>query len=421
LLSVAAEADAHGAFPQVRQVVADPGNATRLWARATHGVLRSDDAGKSWSWLCTFAAGFGTTGSPSLAVGADGRVLSATLDGLYSSPNGGCDWSAPGGMPARTVAALVSDPKNPSRLLALTSESAASGSGFESSLDESLDSGTSFAPLSAALDSGTLFLGLGISASEPSRLYLSGVSSAKGVLMRSTDGGKTWEPAVELPLPPGTAPVVVAVHPTNPERVYVVANASSTSSSKGTLLASADGGQSFAAALEKNAPLMGFALSPDGSRAFASYGDPKGGAVVDESSLGLYSAATDADGFDHVQQGPVACVTFVGAELWACTAQFFHGFELGRSVDGGKTFAPVMELPGLDGPLACPAGSTVATTCTAELWDDVCTDIGKCTGGGDGADAADDGGCGCRTRAPSPGAGWALLCLAALGRFRRRR
>ncbi|MDL1949900.1 serine/threonine-protein kinase [Acidobacteria bacterium ACD] len=161
-------------------------------------------------------------------------------------------------------------------------------------------------------------------------------------------------------------------------------------------------------------------FSPDGSQAFAAYGNPRGGVVVVEAELGLYSAKVADNAFARVLEGPVACASFIAGELWACTSQFDQGFELGRSSDGGKTFTPVMELAGITGPLECPAASTVGTVCsnTDFDWEDVCRDIGKCgfgTGGQGNAGSEDDGGCGCRSTSKGANGALGLLALAALG------
>ena len=48
IVALAPAAAAHGAYPAVRQIVADPTDDSRLFARATYGLLTSTDRGKSW-------------------------------------------------------------------------------------------------------------------------------------------------------------------------------------------------------------------------------------------------------------------------------------------------------------------------------------------------------------------------------------
>lgn len=422
-LCATSPAHAHGAFPAARQIVADPSDASRIWVRATHGVLTSSDAGTTWRWLCTKAAGYGGTEEPTLAVTGDGTALMGAFDGLLASSDHGCGWAIPSPSLERTVAGVAVDPKNPSRVVVLTSEGGAGGT-FASELWQSLDAGATFQSLAKNLDPGTLYLSVGISPSDPTRLYLTGLpgsGGAKSVVLRSSSSGQSWEAPVELATSAGATAQIAGVHPTNPDVVYVRANLVTASASEGALLASSDGAQSFGEVLKKAAPLMGFTLSPDGSQAFAAYGNPRGGVVVDTAALGLYRASSADNAFTRVREGPVACASFVAGELWACTSQFDDGFELGRSSDQGQSFSAVMALAELGGPLECPAGSTVATTCTATDWDDVCRDIGKCGAQSGDGDAGDDGGCGCRSAAGRGGGGLAWLALLALAALRRRR
>jgi hypothetical protein len=414
IVALAPAAWAHGAYPAVRQIVADPNDDSRLFARATYGLLTSTDHGKSWRWACSAAAGYGPTESPLLAVGASGAPLMGTFDGLLASADGACTWSKPSTALDRTVTGIA---VGASRVWALTSTSGAAGA-FESELWLSSNGGTSFEKLGAALDDKTLFTDVGVSASDPTRLYLTGSQGAKAVFFRSVTEGKTWEPPVELPTTPGATAQLAAVHPTQPDVVYVRAGFAQTSGSEGVVLASKDGGATFTEALRQKTPLLGFTLSPDGQRAFAAFGDPHAGVALDAAGLGLFSAKTSDDVFGKVRSQPTACVSYVGAELWACTSQADDGFEIGRSADGGASFVKVMELSGLSGPLDCGPSSTVGTTCTAEDRDDLCQDTGNCA---EPEAATDDSGCGCRSATGSGHAGPGLAGLLAVLLLLRRR
>lgn len=416
IITLAPYASAHGAFPAVRQLAADPSDPSRIFARATHGVLSSDDHGQSWRWVCTTAAGYGSTEQPALAVSGSGSLLLGAFDGLLTSPDRSCTW-APNPSLSRTVTGLAVDAKDPNRVVVLMSSSASSG-GFDSELWQSSNAGASYQSVPGPLDATTLFTGVGIAASDPTRIYLSGLQGSKNVVFASDDSGATWAPAVVVPVTPGSTSEIAGVHPNDPDRVYVRAGHAKTQSSEGALLVSHDGAKTFTEVMKHQAPLLGFALSPDGDRVFVGYGDPHGGVTLDQAALGLYSADSDQNVFSRVHPGPVACVTFVGPELWACTSQADHGFEIGRSDDGGVSFTPVMKLSDLAGPLECPAASTVAMTCSAEDWKDVCIDTGKC---GDSAPLDDDSGCGCRSASGTSSAGLvASLVVAALALGRRR-
>lgn len=107
----------------IRQIVADPTDDSRLFARATYGLLTSTDRGKSWRWSCSAAAGYGPTESPVLAVGASGAPLMGTFDGLLASADGACTWSQPAALD-RTVTGIA---VGASRVWVLISTSGAAG------------------------------------------------------------------------------------------------------------------------------------------------------------------------------------------------------------------------------------------------------------------------------------------------------
>src|SRR5262245_5014330 len=45
-------ARANGRYPLAQQLLVDPSDPGHLLLRSTYGVLTSDDAGSTWSWLC---------------------------------------------------------------------------------------------------------------------------------------------------------------------------------------------------------------------------------------------------------------------------------------------------------------------------------------------------------------------------------
>jgi len=425
----------HGAFPQARQIATDPSDASRIWARTTFGVLTSSDSGSTWQWICTQAAGYSSTENPLLGVTGNGTVLAAVFDGLKASTDHGCSWAVPQPSLARTVTGLAVDSANPARALALISRGAGDGS-YENELWRSDDAGKTFAQLGQALDSSGLILSVGVTPGDPQRVYLSGLfalgdagAPVHPAVLTSTDGGMTFG-RTELPTPPGDAPYIAGVHPKDAQKLYVRVDHASTSQgdlAKGTLLYSDDGGTTFSAVLEKSAVMLGFTLSPDGNQALVGFGDPKGSVGVEQADLGLYRGPLGQGSFTRVREGHVGCLTFVGAELWACLSQFEAGFEIGRSSDDGANFTEVMQLAGVEGPLGCPPASTTAGACEG-LWEDACVDIGKCggtagAGGQSPTDGGQDGGCGCRTpsRPAAPALGAGLLVALLLLSTRRKR
>jgi hypothetical protein len=426
-LSLQSAAHAHGAFPQVRQLARDPSAPSRLWARATYGVLRSDDLGATWMWLCTGAAGYGPAEQPAFGVTSTGQVLSGVFDGLLGSKDLGCTWAVPRAELAQSVTGLAIAPGDPGRVLVLFATGKGDGT-FQNDLWGSEDGGETFTEVALDIDPTALLISVAVAPSDPKRIYLAGLlpagSGLTGGLLRSDDAGKTWVKR-DLGTPAGVAPTLLGVHPENRDQLYLkvgISDGLDGGLAEHALRHSLDGGDTTQELLRKNAQLLGFAFSPNGADVFVGFGDPKGAVKVSPSELGLYRSSVASLPFTKVHDGHVGCVSFVGLDLWACLSQFQDGFEIGRSSDGGKTFTGVMQLSGVE-PLSCAPPTQVAVLCGGPVWSDVCADVGKCSGGAgsggqpDGRPAASDGGgCACRSeRRPvaAPALAGALALLGA--------
>lgn len=152
----------------------DP-DSGRLWAAvASEGLYSSDDGGASFD-LVTKDVGAGVMG---LEVLPGGRILAADMQAqkLLWSENGGKTWSTSLDRPAMTVAGAPDDPK---LLLA-------SILGNDAGVVRSADGGTSWDPVLALPE------GAGPIAWAPSDPSIAYVVSLDGTLFRSTDAGLTW-------------------------------------------------------------------------------------------------------------------------------------------------------------------------------------------------------------------------------------
>ena len=117
------------------------------------------------------------------------------------------------------------------------------------------------------------------------------------------------------------------------------------------LVVSKDGGATWTKVFETKtpvlgatSPLLGFALSPDGSMVAA-------GGPVD----GLWTAPASTLAFTQVSTMSALCLTWSPAGLYGCADEMADGFTAGISTDQGKTWTPLLHLAGLCGPLACGA------------------------------------------------------------------
>jgi hypothetical protein len=151
---------------------------------------------------------------------------------------------------------------------------------------------------------------------------------------------------------------VAAVDPTNADRVYVRTRGASR------LLVTGDAGQTFSVAVRFGGPMLGFAASPDGLRAYAGGPDD-----------GLYAVPRDGVPV-RVSDGRVQCLAVVGGDLWECT-DGSNGLLAGVSSDDGASFTARLRSQDIVGPIACP-GDAAAAQCTGMAFQQLCGMIGGC-------------------------------------------
>jgi len=414
----ARSAQANGRFPAAGQVVVDPGDAGHVVLRTTYGILQTADAGKTWQWICEQPVGYGGIEDPAIAVTADGTLLAGIFAGLSASHDRGCSWGFAGGpLDQQYTIDIAVERQSASRAVAVTSTGRPEATAV---VAETLDNGQTWTQAGAALPLDFHALTLEVAASRPQRIYVSGVAGAShdAFIERTDDRGKTW---TELPfdLGRGDGLYIGAIDPADPDRVYARVDAGEDDE----LLASDDGAATWAHVLKGTGEMLGFALSPDGTKIAA--GGPK---------MGLYVAGTGDLEFKQVSTLRVKCLKWHDSGLYACADEFQDGFTLGLSQDDGATFHAVYHLPDLS-PLECAPGTATAMACPA-AWPGVASVLGvkdawadagspEAPPGGDAPPAAplkSESGCGVR---PTPGGEreGALSALLALGisTLRRRR
>lgn len=416
-------ANANGRYPSAGQLVVSPSNPSHLILRTTFGILFSNDTGQNWDWLCEKAVGYGAAvEDPSIAITANDSVLVATFEGLGVSPDHGCSWSfAGGGLDKALLNDVAIHPDSPANAISLvssyTSTLADGGFTYKNQIFGSTDNGASWNQLGQNLDDSFVAETLDAAKSDPQRIYVSGIAgtgtAATGVFLESIDGGNTFkETLVPLVSTDEHAPYIGAVDPLNANRVYL----RTSGSTAGRLLVTDDGGATFRTVFN-GTPLLGFALSPDGTSVFV--GD----------SNGLYQASSTSLTFNQVSNIQVQCLATSGTRIYACSVES-SGFIVGASDDGGKTFAPLLHLATVRGPLSCPS-NTSAEVCIPG-WPTVADTLGA-DAGTTGADAGNNSptpaptkssGCGCAlasSKRTSAGAIAAAIALLVSMIFRRKK
>jgi hypothetical protein len=353
---------ANGRMPGATELTIGKGDPRHLLARATYGLVQSFDGGESWQWICEQAINVSGEADPPLALTADGSVvLLPTTGAALISRDRGCSWQeAPAPLLGHKPIDLTVDPTDPAHVLVLTGTIDAIDDrgvvSYRNALFETRDNAASWREV-GTLPSDLEVETLEIAASDPKRLYVSGTASASpllGVIERSDDGGETWT-RTTLDLPPSSGSLFVsAVDPTNPDRLWVRVPAQGDRFGlfPTSLLLSSDKGASFAMIGATEKGMLGFALSPDGTR--LAYGGPFDGLYV--------GAADGSSPFVQVAALRVRCLRWNADGLYACGSEPQDPFSLGLSTDEGASFRTVYRM--IDTcPQACADGTSFAQSC----------------------------------------------------------
>ena len=372
-LGLASPARANGRFPASSQLALSPKDPSVLLVRATYGLLLSHDAGKTWSWICEPAVGYGNVEDPAMAFTSDGTLVAGLFEGLSIGSPDGCAWSfAPGGLSNKYVIDIALDKVTPSQGVLIISNSVGQDDAgaplFLTQLWQTADSGKTWAQ--AGVDLPPQFLGLtsDTAPSNAQRVYVSGrygPPDYPGAIERSDDRGATWQ---ELAIPGADSthlPYIGGVDPTNPDIVYLRLDADPSD----TLLVSKDGGMTWTTVFTAKRKLYGFAISPDGS-SVAIGGDTDGVLVAPASTLQF----TQASGVG------AKCLTWVASGLYACADEFKDKFTAGVSTDEGKTFTPLMHLADIC-PLVCAATDSGVDQLCPNVWATTASTISATCGG----------------------------------------
>jgi len=384
-------ARAHERYPATQQLIVNPSDPKSLWVQGTYGLLRSQDSGQTWDWICEASVGYSDRiHNPTLTATLDGKIFVAAENGLFSSADHGCSWSADLENVDVKGLSVESDGRHVLALVQVPAVDHYDLVVYRSDLDSQ-----HFAPLVSATFSDLVGEALAVAPSDDQRIYATGAVRCPGplacapgegsaVLLRSRDGGVTWQ-RLAIPGATMTAPAfVAAVHPTNPEIVYVRVQGESKpeAMSPGTieswLLYTEDAGETWKEIFRGPADIQGFLLGGGGSEVLLGLGDSHdaaGARPVDPSALGVYAANAPGFEFTRLMSGQVGCLTRTTTGVFVCGTHAGQQFELGFSSDNGLSASPVLDLGGVRGPLHC---GPKAPECQQE-WLSQCSLLGSCT------------------------------------------
>jgi len=391
-LLFARDALANGRYPLANQLVARPGDPTHLVARTTFGLLRSDDAGAIWTWVCEDALGMlDVAEDPSLALTGDGTTVVAYSQGINVSHDG-CTWTPAVGIPGGRFAVDVTvSPARPHDVLAIElsiDSSSASVSGYSLQLVASADDGATWTDVGAPLP-GFLGATVEVATATADRIYVSGkvLATDQPTLARSDDGGGTFTLQAIAGVASDAGVFIGGVDPVDSDVVYL--RSSPTATAPGRVIVTRDGGATFVDLVTIPGDVSGFALSPDG--ATLAVGGVDTGLFIG-STAGADGSSTAA--FPMTGTVKPSCLTWVGARLLACAKEAIDMFSIAASDDGGGHFTPLLHLGDVT-PADCPASSS-AGICPSK-WPPIAATIGADAG----TPPAPDGGL--ERRKPSSG------------------
>jgi hypothetical protein len=381
VLTVSATALSNGRYPAASQIVVDPNDPKHIVVSATFGFLDSHDEGKTFNWLCEAAVGpAGEEGFDIVvAVTGNGNTVLGLFNGVATTRDG-CNFQAPSELANQVIGDITWRRNTPHQVVGYTIANVVGG--FHSQLVQSNDDGMSWSEVGPPLATTLMPITIDLAPSENSRIYLSALADKtknfSSILMRSDDGGATFQ-SFDIP---GTEQhrlaYIAAVNPVQPDRVYLRVLDDKDGLPITLIYMTADGGQTFEKVFTGTDQLFGFAISPDGTKmAFGGPGD------------GLYVG--DADGSNLARRSDVqpTALTWTPQALYAAADSKLAGFSIGRSVDSGATFEALFKYQSICGVTAC---STRATAACQAQWEMVAPQLGATCGAPDGgrADAAAD-------------------------------
>lgn len=395
-LLAGASARGNGRFPAAQQVVFGAGeHAGRVTFRVTFGLLVSDDDARSFRWLCEEAmfspATPGPAVDPAVEIDAQGRTLFGYGSGVRAWSPDACGVRVLPDLAEREVIDLAITPD----LRTVYGVETTPGTRqwvLRASADD-----LAFTRQGEGVQ-GVRLSTLDVAPSDPTRLYVAGLDEATRapVVLRSDDAGETLRPVSLAPSLLGDEAFIAGVDPARPDDFWLRTNIG-----LGSTLVRVRGGQAEVVARSADA-MLGFARSGDGRTVW--YGSVGGG---------LHRSTDGGDAFERVSPLAIYCLAVRGEELWACGDWLRGPFALGRSVDGGRTFTPVLRFEDVSGPVLCAGeGAASCEPRWPTLRDDLLTPTRRDAGARDAsavdasrdASTADVGAPGDRGVAPTPSA-----------------
>lgn len=316
----------------------DPQDPATIYAVAGSGILKSADGGGTWA-----ATGPGLPAAyiNVLVVDSASNLYVAGGGHIVKSADGGRTWVALDiGLSNPFLSSLVVDPADPSRLYALTPVPQNGGS--QVALLRSTDGGQTWNLVPNALLASSSVTSLVISATAPSFLFAIAPSGPNGTaILKSADGGDSWS-RLNPGLPTGAGVSALIIDPTNSSKIYLAVNFFFADA--GGILQSADGGATWAAIkpdLPANTPLDYLAIDPSSPSTFYALADN-----------GLLKSTDGGLNWSGVTAGlkTIAVAALAVSPVDASTLYTSAGNDVFKSLDGGASWNDLFSFQLFDSP-----------------------------------------------------------------------
>ena len=335
---------ADGAFADSKVILLPRDQPRRIVLSSdVQGLLVSDDAGASFSWICEnaigrFAALFQLGPAPTQ------RMFAITQSGLSMSTDAGCSWQRPEGITRRAGDAFP-DPTDPAHVVSIVQTTIAPDSPqYGDAIVESHDGGASFGePLYKTADAS--ISGVEQAQSDPARLYfvMSSLELQHPYIGRSEDGGASWrliDVTAQLPRRPLVLRIV-AVDPENAQTLYL----RMSDGQRDALVISRDGGETVRVVHQLDGDMSAFLRRTDGTLLLAG---SAGQAFRSDDGATSFVPWIGATGALHIQ-----ALGERDGSLYAVTSSQLDGFAAAVSQDDGAHWRPLLRLSHLRGPMQC--------------------------------------------------------------------
>ena len=331
----------------------------RLLIRTKRGFLVESPATNDFRFLCNTFLGVEDGEDASFAHLGGGVLLLATYaNGALIGSSDGCTWS-----PLTTIMTTPAFDVTVTGTGAETTAYIVGGSPHTGDhFWASRNAGPSWKTWSPLANADYPYTRVRVAASNPSRLYLTGIGlSATGTAIHrmgvSDDGGKT---VVDRLITLGANDLqarVLDIDPLHPDHVYVYVESNGNDIAERVTVTN-DAGQSFKSAVTMHA-IGGFAQSDDGSRVWVG------------GKEGIYRSVDNGGSFAPVASPmtTVSCLAFHSGRLYACG---FVNDQLMVAVsdDYGDSFNKIVSFDQIMQTAECPGANPDAapsTVCAADL------------------------------------------------------